>query len=67
MYEKFQALLDKTNETPYQVSKATGISTATLSSWKTGAYTPKIDKLLILAKHFGVPIEYFIGDSASEY
>ena len=28
MYEKFQSLLDKTNKTPYQVSKDTGISTA---------------------------------------
>lgn len=60
MYEKFQLLLDKTNKTSYQVSKDTGISTATLSSWKKGAYVPKADKLLILAKYFDVPIEYFL-------
>ena len=47
MYEKFQSLLDKTNKTPYQVSKDTGISTATLSSWKNGVYVPKADKLMI--------------------
>lgn len=56
MYEKFQLLLDKTNKTPYQVSKDTGVSTATLSSWKNGVYVPKADKLLILSKYFGVPI-----------
>lgn len=61
MYEKFQLLLDKTNKTSYQVAKETGISTATLSSWKTGAYTPKADKLLILAKYFDVPIDYFLN------
>ncbi|MBQ9065245.1 MAG: helix-turn-helix transcriptional regulator, partial [Blautia sp.] len=32
-------------------------SQATLSSWKSGKYTPKIDKLKKLADYFGVPIE----------
>lgn len=60
MYEKFAILLEKTNKTAYQVSKETGISTATLSSWKNGIYKPKSDKLKILADYFGVSIEYFI-------
>lgn len=60
MYEKFSKLLDETNKTAYQVSKDTGISTATLSSWKKGEYTPKVDKLKILADYFGVSIEYFL-------
>ena len=60
MYKKFAELLDKTNKTAYQVSKDTGISTATLSSWKKGEYTPKLDKLKILADYFGVSIEYFV-------
>lgn len=60
MYKKFAELLDKTNKTAYQVSKDTGISTATLSSWKKGEYTPKLDKLKILADYFEVSIEYFI-------
>lgn len=62
MYEKFQLLLDETNKTSYQVSKDTGISTATLSSWKNGMYTPKADKLMILARYFHVPVEYFLSD-----
>lgn len=60
MYKKFAELLDKTNKTAYQVSKDTGISTATLSSWKKGEYTPKLDKLKLLADYFGVSIEYFV-------
>lgn len=60
MYEKFAELLEKTNKTAYQVSKDTGISTATLSNWKNGIYKPKADKLKILAKYFGVTIEYFL-------
>lgn len=62
MYEKFAELLNKTGKTAYRVSKDTGISTATLSSWKTGDYKPKIDKLKILADYFGVSIEYFLSD-----
>lgn len=60
MYEKFQQLLDKTHKTAYQVSKNTGISTATLSNWKLGNYNPKIEKIKILADYFGVSIEYFL-------
>lgn len=59
MYEKFQKLIDERQITPYKVSKDTGIATSTLSEWKTGTYTPKADKLLILAEYFGVPLEYF--------
>ena len=62
MYEKFQQLLDKTNKTAYQVSKDTGISTATFSSWKNGEYRPKVNKLKILADYFGVSIDYFLED-----
>lgn len=60
MYEKFAKLLEEKHVTAYQVSKATGISTATLSAWKNGDYTPKIDKLTLIAEFFSVPITDFI-------
>lgn len=59
MYEKFAELLDKNNKTAYMVAKETGIAQSVLSDWKTGRSTPKFDKLLILAKYFDVPVEYF--------
>ena len=62
MYEKFAELLAKNNVKASQVAKATGISTATLTSWKQGVYTPKIEKLMLIAKYFDVPITYFIED-----
>ena len=62
LYEKFAELLAKNNVNAHQVSQATGISTATLTSWKQGVYTPKIEKLMLIAKHFDVPITYFIED-----
>lgn len=60
MYKAFEELLKKTGETAYQVAKATGIATATLTAWKKGRYTPKIDKLMLIAEHFGVPVETLI-------
>ena len=60
MYEKFVALLEKTNKTAYQVSKDTGIAENIFSYWKTGRSKPKVDKLKILADYFGVSIEYFL-------
>lgn len=45
MYEKFQELLDKYGKTAAQVSKETGVASSTLSEWKKGKYTPKLDKL----------------------
>ncbi|WP_439412686.1 helix-turn-helix domain-containing protein [Enterobacter ludwigii] len=62
MYKKFQELLNASEKTSYQVSKDTGISTATLSNWKNGNYNPKVDKLKILADYFGVTIDYFLVD-----
>lgn len=60
MYNKFAELLEKNNVTAYQVAKATGVATATLTEWKKGTYTPKADKLKKIADYFGVSIEYFL-------
>lgn len=60
MYDKFAKLLKKKKVTAYQVAKATGIATATLTEWKKGTYTPKVDKLKLIADYFGVGIEYFL-------
>ena len=44
-YENFERLCREREVTPSQVSRGTDISTATLTSWKKGKYTPKQDKL----------------------
>lgn len=62
MYQKYVELKNALNVTDYAVSKATGISTATLTNWKYGRYNPKVDKLKILADYFGVSIEYFLSE-----
>lgn len=62
MYKKFALLLEKTNKTIYRVSADTGIATATLYDWRDGRSKPKVDKLAVLAKYFGVSIEYFLEE-----
>lgn len=61
MYSIFEELLKKHNVTAYKVSKATGVTTATLTSWKQGVYTPKADKLQKIADYFMVPLDYLTG------
>lgn len=60
MYSEYAKLRDERGLTDYRVSKDTGIPTATLSDWKQGVYTPKVDKMLKLAEYFGVPVETLI-------
>lgn len=60
MYEKYAELRDNAGVTDYEVAKNTGVSTATLSNWKAGRYTPKVDKLQKIASYFGVGVEEFL-------
>lgn len=62
MYKKIKELADKKGISMYRVSKDTGIPQSTMSEWKRGMYQPKLDKLVILAGYFEVPIEYFIKE-----
>lgn len=59
-YKKYAEVRDRKGVTDYEVSKNTGVSTSTLSNWKAGRYTPKVDKISSLSAYFGVPIEYFL-------
>ena len=58
MYEIFEKLCAQKGVTPYRVGKETGISTPTFSNWKKGKYTPKDDKMKLIAEYFGVSVEY---------
>lgn len=67
MYRKFEELLEKNNVTAYQVAKETGIATSTLTEWKNGTYKPKIEKLVLIARFFNVPLETFIVEDTSRH
>lgn len=59
-YEIFEKLCEKKGVTPYRVCKETGLTTATISNWKGGRYTPKADKLQKIADFFEVPLVYLM-------
>lgn len=66
MYEVFERLLQQHGVTAYRVAKETGVTTATLTNWKNGKYTPKQDKLQKIADYFGVPLSYILTGEMKE-
>lgn len=66
MYEVFEQLLKMHGITAYRVSKETGVTTATLTSWKQGKYTPKPEKMQKIADYFGVSLEYLMTGKKPE-
>lgn len=66
MYSKYVALRDKLGVTDYRVAMDTGITKSTFTDWKTGRSVPKFEKLLVLAKYFDVPVEYFADTAVEE-
>lgn len=65
-YENFEKLCKMKGVKPGTVSRETGISTATLSNWKKGNYTPKQDKLSIIADYFNVSVDYLMTGKEPE-
>ena len=65
LYERFLSILNKKGLSHYKVSKATGISQATLSSWKNGTYVPKIDKLKRIAEFLEIDVGELTGNTKS--
>lgn len=63
MYEIFAQLLKEKGITANTVGKATGITSATFSSWKKGIYTPKREKMQKIADYLGVSVAYLMGVS----
>lgn len=63
MYERYAKILAEKGLTSYQVSKATGVSQAVLSSWKVKRSKPKFNSLKKIADYLGVSIDYLMGES----
>lgn len=60
-YAVFTNLLEKKNVRPADVSKATGITSVTLSDWKSNKSAPNVEKLVKIANYFGVSVEEFLS------
>lgn len=62
MYEKYEKLRDEKGVSNYRVCEETGISNASMSDWKLGKCTLKVDKIIKICHYFDVPLDYFYGD-----
>ena len=61
MYEIFEEIIAKKNLKVADVVKGTGIRHGVFTDWKMGRYTPKADKLQVIADFLDIPLEYLIG------
>ncbi|BBF41962.1 phage transcriptional regulator, Cro/CI family [Lachnospiraceae bacterium KM106-2] len=66
MYSIFEQLLQKFGITAYKVSKATGVTQASLSKWKSGKSTPSSETLQKIANYFGVTVDYLMTGEEPE-
>jgi len=60
LYNNFRRIITEKGITPYRVAKDTGVSNTTLSDWKNGKSTPKLDKLIKISKYLGVDLKDLI-------
>ena len=64
MYKNYAKLRDAKGMNDHQVSLASGVATSTLTSWKKGDYTPKLDKLRKIAAVLGVTVDDLIEEAS---
>lgn len=57
---KLEKLVKEKGTTFYAVAKELGFAKSLFSDWKSGKSMPKTDKLLLIAEHFGVAIQYLL-------
>lgn len=68
MWEIVEQLMKERNLKIADVQRGTGIPYSTLTDWKAGRYTPKIDKIQKVAEFFDVTPDYIMnGGKTEEY
>lgn len=65
MYDIVEKLMEEKGVKASDVARETGIPSSVFTDWKKGRYTPKADKLYLIAKYFGVPMEIFFDKEVS--
>ena len=66
MYDVYCKLRDSKGITDYEVSRYTGLNPSTFADWKKGKSAPKTEKLLRIARYFGVTLEYLVSGEGEE-
>lgn len=65
IYEKIEWLSQKNGVTDRQLEKETGLKRGALGNMKKGSM-PSVDKIVMIAKYFGVSVDSIIGETREE-
>lgn len=65
MYKRYAAIRDSKGYTDSAVSKATGIPKSSLTDWKSGRNSLKVERLEAIAQFLGVSVVDFFEDVSS--
>ena len=63
MWERIEELMKEKHCRMADVAKGSGVSYSTLTDWKAGRYTPKIEKIIRIAQFFDVSPAYILGNT----
>lgn len=63
-YDRIAALMAQHGERAADLARATGISTGLLSQWKARLQKPSLEKLTLVAAHYGVTVDALQGSAA---
>lgn len=61
--KKIRFLLDQNEMTQKELADKLGVSTATVSNWCTGVKTPRMGKIDMMCKIFGINRSEFVGEN----
>lgn len=66
MMQRLKELREKKNMTQTQVGDLIGVSCVTIGRYESGEREPSNDKIIALAKYFGVSVDYLLGNDKQE-
>ena len=61
-YERYEKIRTAAGRSDTEIAAAAGIPRATISDWKLGKSTPKVDKMKAIADVLGVTIDELIKE-----
>lgn len=63
--ERIKILRTMNNKTQAEIGEILGVGKSAISNYEHNLTVPSTEKLVVLARHFGIRVAYLIGDSKS--
>ena len=60
-YENYEKILKRKNLRDSDIARAAGVRPETLSGWKSGRYTPRVQTLIKIADCLDVALDTIVG------